>query len=520
MFKKKYLLLSFIVITGAILRFYALDKEGLWYDEVCSINQATHNLFSLFFGFFHDPPLYHFLLKIWMLLFGFSETAIRFLSATIGSLSIFMAYKIARTIFEENIALLSTSLLSLSTFHIFYSQEARYYILSFLLLLVSIYYFLKLINTYLPKYYVYLAIVNTAALLSNPLSIFIVLIEIALLLMQRGVLKRKILMYQSIPLVIFSLWFFSVIYSILRNSDFFKLRTIQLPRPSLEALVDTFKTFNFGGLQYGGCDFKIKSAGAEHFLWTISILFMAFFVYGIFVALSNRYRKKGVYFILLWLFIPLAAFFLFFKRYLPRYSFISLLPYYMLTAVGMAQIKYYKRSLIFLIVILFVHPLFLYYSNPKKINWRDCIRYINDNVKTSDTIIVSTAKELQLFGYYSKHGLLYDRNDALSPTSLLRGSYSMLKGPYSVKKDANYFIGIDNFSQFILKLQEHPEIFSGDSGRSIWLVISRWASDSEAAKVREYLIRYFSAKTEKEFWGVKVYQYTSVDKKLIGMARY
>jgi uncharacterized membrane protein len=75
-----------------------------------------------------SPPLYYALQKAW-LLFGRSETALRSLSAVLGTLSILIAYALGRDLAGTSAGLLSAGLLATSALHVEYSQEARGYAL-------------------------------------------------------------------------------------------------------------------------------------------------------------------------------------------------------------------------------------------------------------------------------------------------------------------------------------------------------------------------------------------------------
>ncbi|MGZ7136541.1 MAG: glycosyltransferase family 39 protein, partial [Methanobacterium sp.] len=75
-----------------------------------------------------------------------SEFSIRFLSVIFGFFAILMIYMVGTLIFNKNGGIISSLILALSAFHIYYSQEARMYSLMTLLTLLSIYFFIKLIN--------------------------------------------------------------------------------------------------------------------------------------------------------------------------------------------------------------------------------------------------------------------------------------------------------------------------------------------------------------------------------------
>ncbi|MSQ47143.1 MAG: hypothetical protein EXR78_01955 [Deltaproteobacteria bacterium] len=128
-----------IVLAGCLLRLYGLDAESLWRDEISSVNVARLELQQIIANRAADvhPPLYYFLLHYWMVLWGSSEFAVRFLSLVFGSLSIWPMYRIGTLLFNHHVGLLSALGLALSEFQIKYSQEAKGYSLMGLLTVLS-----------------------------------------------------------------------------------------------------------------------------------------------------------------------------------------------------------------------------------------------------------------------------------------------------------------------------------------------------------------------------------------------
>jgi uncharacterized membrane protein len=76
-----------------------------------------------------NPPLYYSLEKFWLSWLGHSETAVRSLSAVLGTASIPLVYALGRSLIGTGAGLFAALLLATSALHIEYSQEARAYIL-------------------------------------------------------------------------------------------------------------------------------------------------------------------------------------------------------------------------------------------------------------------------------------------------------------------------------------------------------------------------------------------------------
>lgn len=92
------------------------------------------------------PPLYYFLLHYWMLAFGESDVAVRFLSAIFGILGMPMGYLVGRDLFDKEVGLIGAFIIAVSPHNVYYSQEARMYSLLVLLTLLSMYFFILLVR--------------------------------------------------------------------------------------------------------------------------------------------------------------------------------------------------------------------------------------------------------------------------------------------------------------------------------------------------------------------------------------
>lgn len=127
----RYLPLVAVIVLGAGLRFYNLGAEPLWQDEGATWSFAQLPLSELWGEAAvreTNPPLYYTLQKVW-LIFGQSESALRSLSAIIGTLTIPLTYLLARTLGGHWLGIISAALLATSKINIQYSQEARAYAL-------------------------------------------------------------------------------------------------------------------------------------------------------------------------------------------------------------------------------------------------------------------------------------------------------------------------------------------------------------------------------------------------------
>ncbi len=75
-----------IVLLAFGLRIYRLDAQSLWNDEGTSVALARRDLVTITRDAAHDihPPLYYYLLHLWVRLAGTTEFAVRFMSLLAG----------------------------------------------------------------------------------------------------------------------------------------------------------------------------------------------------------------------------------------------------------------------------------------------------------------------------------------------------------------------------------------------------------------------------------------------------
>jgi mannosyltransferase len=141
-------LIFIVLLLAAALRFYRLDGQSLWADEGNSVALAGRSLAEITYGAAYDihPPLYYYLLHFWVWPFGTSEFAVRSLSAVIGILLVGLTFLIGRRLFDPWVGLVAAFLSAISPFQVYYSQEARMYILLAALSALSVYFFLRFVE--------------------------------------------------------------------------------------------------------------------------------------------------------------------------------------------------------------------------------------------------------------------------------------------------------------------------------------------------------------------------------------
>lgn len=127
--------LAAILTLGAGMRLAALGRASLIYDECASVLIARLD-WRRFFGLLYhreaNMALYYLLLRGWLWL-GRSEAAARSLSVIFGVAGLAAAYALGRKLFDRATGLVTALLLALNMLALRYSQDARGYMLYFLL---------------------------------------------------------------------------------------------------------------------------------------------------------------------------------------------------------------------------------------------------------------------------------------------------------------------------------------------------------------------------------------------------
>ena len=148
---KYIIIIGILTLFAFILRFHHLDYNSLWGDEIATVLFLSGGIADVWNIMFIDgrptPPLYYALEALVLDIVGVNEFSVRLLSALFGSLSIPLMYLLGKKILCEKVGLISATLLTVSIFHIYYSQEGRCYaLLLFLFILVTLSYIKVLEN--------------------------------------------------------------------------------------------------------------------------------------------------------------------------------------------------------------------------------------------------------------------------------------------------------------------------------------------------------------------------------------
>ncbi len=124
-------MLALILLLAAALRLYLLAGQSLWADEGNSVVLAARSVGEIVAAAAGDihPPAYYLLLKAWTSLFGLGESGARSLSVLLGVVVVGVVYRLGVRLRGVRMGLVAAALAAVNPFLVYYSQEARMYML-------------------------------------------------------------------------------------------------------------------------------------------------------------------------------------------------------------------------------------------------------------------------------------------------------------------------------------------------------------------------------------------------------
>jgi len=478
-----WILLAIVLILGFFIRIFNLGSESLWFDEAHTFYIASSGFKEMLSIITNDvhPPFYFILVNVWIKLFGDSEFLLRLPSVIFAVLSIIFIYKLGNLIFDREVGIISSLLLSFSLFNITYSQEARTYSLLCLLVSVSYYYFYAVLNVVNRKN-IFLYLISSLLLIySHYFGVFILIsqnlffISIYLFSNKRAQLNLKQwFMYQIILLISFLPWLIVFVKQTLKVQSGF-----WIPEPEIGWIIHTFTIYS----------------GSREILLIFILIFISIFLntiyknnfllknFATFKLVSSFIKKLDLrsvywsyYLLILWLIIPIIIPFLISKIsqpiYVFRYTIVSLVAFYLLMAIAIKSINNLLAKILVILIILVFSTISIvkYHITIKNPHWRDAISYIDKNASNGDLLIFNPGYKKRVNSYYSnRHDLLvYDKPLCSDHKSCkeqivnIQKKYKnfwiiLSKGPGSKRKLINNHI--KNLSRYSIKRFNRIELY-------------------------------------------------------------
>lgn len=416
---KNTLIIVALLLLGLALRLRALDKYPLWYDEA-SVALEERGPLSLpsplefinpSFSLERQDYLFlynHIFVYYWKKFFGDSEFALRSSSVIFGLLGLWMFYKMAGAIYDKQAAAISLLILSVSPFHLFYSQELRPYAAMCFFNLLGFYALYKLLQKQEKNiYWAVYALANIINIYLHYMTLVVLLAQFVLLLsclkpLRKNIFKVMVLHFcilaAAVPvfLIIIPNLIFILTHNVPVDLTEFPVWAQKI---SLGNILYTLKNFSIGY----NIDIYSPIGNAVTFLY----LFL-------FIAFCLREKDKiRLVFVAVSVALPIAFIFIvsrFLKVcYVDRY-FFSFFPVYILgVSCALRQQKRLIKNILFVLILFFAtQGLINYYHDilpdnfderigviPKDSNIDKITLYILNNFKEKDRIYCTS--RLQIF---------------------------------------------------------------------------------------------------------------------------
>ncbi len=169
------------------MRLWKIDFQSLWLDELHTMNESDPDITwekMLFYLKCCDPhpPLHFFLSKVSFTLFGHTALTARLISAIAGTVSVWGMYLLGKEILNSKLGLIAAVLTTVNYYNLFYSQEARNYILAFLFAAFSFLFLIRLLKKMTIKNSILYALFSLLLLYSHYYSLFVLASQIVLIL--------------------------------------------------------------------------------------------------------------------------------------------------------------------------------------------------------------------------------------------------------------------------------------------------------------------------------------------------
>jgi hypothetical protein len=179
------IILLIILVAASFLRLYKLDT-GLWNDEILThVRYMSRSLGEIITTYDdqNNHLLYTILARLSLMIFGDNAWALRLPAVFFGVGSILALYLLARQVAGSREALLSSSLLTLSYHHIWFSQNARGYTGLLFFTILSGWLLIRAINESKQGLWLAYAVVTALGVYTHMTMLFVVLGYFAVYLM-------------------------------------------------------------------------------------------------------------------------------------------------------------------------------------------------------------------------------------------------------------------------------------------------------------------------------------------------
>lgn len=413
--------LALILTLASGLRWFGLDFQSLWLDELYTMNMANpeNNWADIYrLSFTHDPlsVLYFVLLNSFFKLAGYSALSAKLFSSIFGLSAVFMCFLLGKRLLSARVGLFAAFLMAINPFAITYSQEARVYTMYLFTAALAFYSLFNFINRPSNKTALVYGLCVLLMLLSHFFGFFVLFSQITIYSYfafrdrRASLLTHLRLITLAASVCILGYLPFVPIFIMLTKS-----KGTWIDPPGADALMRLY-------LDFQGGSWLLFSMGLVLIL-LLAILWRT----AESVNESKQKRKDAVIFLSLWISISFLVPFLlsifhfpiFYKRYMISY----LTPFLLLSAAGLAQVsnKWLRICALLAISIGTWYHLFPsqhFYTRPMKSDFRG----VSDFILTHNQPRLPVYTTLPYhFGYYFRKAGWEDMIQSNNMDSLCNG---------------------------------------------------------------------------------------------------
>lgn len=181
------LLLGGIIILAAILRLYRLGDESMWLDEAMMMERISGSYFNLLIDWDSNRqgPLFTFIQKAWCDCCGTGDATARIPAMIFGVLSVPAVFLLGRRLFGTQAGLWAALFTAINPFAVFFAQEARPYTLYLLVSVLSLYFWIRLVDGFSWRRAWLFLVTTLAVLYTHQFGPFLIIAYAMLLLLSR-----------------------------------------------------------------------------------------------------------------------------------------------------------------------------------------------------------------------------------------------------------------------------------------------------------------------------------------------
>lgn len=385
-----------ILIISAFLRFFHLDYQSIWMDEIYTMNISNPNAsFSTMIsevtfreGF---PYLYFIIINIFHHIFGYEPIVARSFSAIMGVLSVYMIYRFGKQLFSKNAGLIAATLVAFSEYCIYTSQDARPYTFYFFSVLLSFYGLVAFLKERTVKRAIIYGVFSGILLNTNFFSVINLFSQSIIILFFLGLCpanERLKFFKNAIVAGGIAILMFAINYKLLMKLMVFKSSWIAAPTNESISLI--FKEF------LGGSEITLFIFIPLFFYFLVNI----FKTKDIFTYEGVINNKKTLSFIILAPWVVVCVLIIVLKSYLDtslmvtRY-FISVLPvFFLIFAISIEFIvnriiRFSILSILLLFMLTNNVAIKHYYTSASKTQFREAAEFVMNNNKKEEPVYTS-----------------------------------------------------------------------------------------------------------------------------------